>query len=494
MIFTMNSQTLKLAKSLGWFAIMASAVSQEYGAGINAVATTSIGTYPGIGNLVPLAMFVVGILLIPKVFMFQRFGSVASSSGGEYTWMSRTIHPRVGFYIHFLYFAGIVSAIGFLGYTTGTTLASTLVTLGVSGGVWFATFYGHLVIGLLIIWAIFALHISGVKNYGYLVMALFIFVLAAAFISMYAGFGTTNAAISSALSSKVFHGPITTVTLPGLTYSSFFGTMVLFIFAYGGLSAAPLLGGETKNAKRNMPIGIVMAWLVAVILFTLVALATFHAISGSNVYALIKSDNSYYATVPGILSLVAPTYIGAALSIIVTIIIAKTIAPEMMAASRTFFAWSGDSIIPKAFGHVNRFKAPDVSLFISAIIGSVFLIDTAYVGVSVVAIRSLSVLFVIFFLGVGVLLTSRKKEKEDWEKSVTTVSMLIAAIAGIIVALIMIPSVIIVPNVNILLQPSFQIVLSLIIALVIYESARIHAKKTRNADLTKEISDHLPME
>ncbi len=490
----MDYQTLKLAKVMGWFAIMASAVSQEYGAGINAVATTSIGTYPGIRNLVPLAMFVVGLLLIPKVFMFQKFGSVASSSGGEYTWMSRTIHPRVGFYIHFLYFAGIVSAIGFLGYTTGSTLASTLVGLGISNGAWFATFPGHIAIGLVVIWAIFAFHYSGVKNYGYLVIVLFLFVLAAALISMYAGFSTSNTAMLGALSSKVFKGPVPTVTLPGLTYTSFFGTMTLFIFAYGGLSAAPLLGGETKNTKKNMPRGIVMGWIVAIVLFTLVALATFHAISASLVYALIKSHDSYYATVPGILSLVAPTYVGDALSIIVTIIIAKTIAPEMMAASRTFFAWSGDAIMPKIFGHVNRFKAPDFSLFISALIGTLFLIDTSYVGVSVVAIRSVSVLLVIFFLGVGVLVTSRKKEKKNWEKSVTSISMRIAAVAGMIVALIMIPSVIIVPNVNIFLQPSFQIVMSLIIAFIIYEVARIKSRQLRNVDLSKEISDHLPLE
>ncbi|MFP3131171.1 MAG: APC family permease [Nitrososphaeria archaeon] len=490
----MSNQTLKLAKVVGWFAIMASAVSQEYGAGINAVATSSIGTYPGIGNLVPLAMFVTGLLLIPKVFMFQRFGSVASSSGGEYTWMSRTVHPRVGFYVHFLYWAGIVAAIGFLAYTTGSTLASTLVSLGISGGAWFATFYGHLVIGLLIIWAIFAVHASGVKSYGYFVIAIFFFVLAAALISMYGGFSITQLSMSAALSSKIFHGPIPQVALPSLTYNSFFGTVVLFVFAYGGLSAAPLLGGEAKNPKKDMPRGIVAAWLAALILFTLVAWAVFHAISPSNAYALVKSGKSYYATVPGILSLTAPKILGDALSIIVTIIIAKTVAPEMMAGSRTLFAWSEDSLVPKVFGHTNRFKAPDVALFFTALIGSLFLIETSYVGVPIVAIRSLSILFVILFLGVGVLMTSRKKEKKEWEKAVSTTSMLIAAIAGIIITLIIVPSVAYVPHVSIFLQPSVQIIISLIIAIVIYESARIYAKRKRGVDISQEIKSHLPLE
>ncbi|MEM0050544.1 MAG: APC family permease, partial [Candidatus Bathyarchaeia archaeon] len=485
---------LKLAKVIGWFAIMASAVSQEYGAGINAVATTSLGPYPGVGNLVPLAMLITGLLLIPKVFMFQRFGGVVPSSGGEYGWMSRTIHPRIGFYIHFLYFAGVIAAIGFLAYTTGSTLASTLVDLGITGGAWFATFSGHLLFGLILIWAIFGIHFSGVRSYGVLVIVLFAFVLTAALISMAVGFGTSQTALSSALTSKIFHGPIPTTKVPPLTYESFFGTMTLFIFAYGGLSAAPLLGGEAKNPKRDMPIGIIAAWIVAIVLFSLVAFAVFHALSASNAIALIKSKHSYYATVPGILSLVAPPIIGDILSIIVTIIIAKTIAPEMMAASRTLYAWSRDSTIPKIFGHTNRFKAPDFSLFIVALVGTVFLVDTSFVGVSVVAIRSLSVLFVIFFLGVGVLLTARKKEKKEWEKKVTTISMIIAAIVGIIVAIVMVPSVIVVPHTSLVLQPSFQILLSLIIAVIIYEASRLYMKAKTGLNLSEEISSALPQE
>ncbi|MEM3191255.1 MAG: amino acid permease [Candidatus Parvarchaeota archaeon] len=490
----MESQTLKLAKVVGWFTIMASAVSQEYGAGINAVATTSLGPYPGVGNLVPLAMFITGLLLIPKVFMFQRFGGVMPSSGGEYAWMSRTVHPRIGFYIHFLYFAGIIAAIGFVAYTVGSTLASTLVGFGITGGAWFATFSGHLLVGLIIIWAIFGIHFSGVRSYGVLVIIIFGIILAAALISMTIGFGTSQTAMSSALSSKVFHGPIPTTKVPPLTYGSFFGTMTLFIFAYGGLSAAPLLGGEAKNAKRNVPIGIIAAWIVAIVLFSLVTFAVFHVLSASNAIALIKSNHSYYATVPGILSLVAPPVVGDVLSILVTIIIAKTIAPEMMAASRTLYAWSRDSTIPKIFGHTNRFKVPDFSLFIVALVGTLFLVETCFVGVFVVAIRSISILLVIFFVGVGVLLTARKKEKKEWEKKVTTISMIIAAIAGIIVAIVMIPSVIWVPQTPLFFQPSFQILLSLIIAVIIYEASTLYIKAKTGLNLSEKISSTLPEE
>ena len=489
-----SDQVVKLAKVVGWVAIMASAVAQEYGAGINVVATSSIGTYPGIGNLVPLAMLVAGLILLPKVFMFQRFGSVISTSGGEYTWMSRTIHPRVGFYIHFLYFAGVVAGMGFLAYSVGLVLASTLVGLGISSGVWFATPIGHLVIGLIVIWLIFALHYTGVRNYAIFVIILLAIVLAAASISIVVGFATPSAIFIKAVANNFFHGSIPSITLPPLTYNAFFGTVVLFIFAYAGLSAAPLLGGETKNPKKDMPRGIWGGWLIVLVLFTLVALAVFHVMPAQVAYVLVKSKYSYYATVPGIISLVAPKYLGDILSILVLIILAKTIAPEMMATSRTLYEWSVDYILPKIFGHVNKFKAPDFSLFVAALIGTLFLMDTIVIGVPIVVIRSLSVLLVIVFLGIGVLLTSRKKEKKDWEKAITDVSMIAAAIAGIIVALIFIPSVIIVPHVPLLLQPSFQSVISLIIAAIIYEAARIYRKRRNGFDLNEMIKSYIPPE
>ncbi len=59
----------RLAKVVGVLAIMASALSQEYGSGINFVAPQSLSVYPKIEYLVPLAMFVTGLFYLPKVFL-----------------------------------------------------------------------------------------------------------------------------------------------------------------------------------------------------------------------------------------------------------------------------------------------------------------------------------------------------------------------------------------------------------------------------------------
>ncbi|MCH1772177.1 MULTISPECIES: APC family permease [Metallosphaera] len=490
----MSDKPFKLAKVIGPVAIIASAVSQEYGAGINAVATQSIGSYPAILNLVPAIMFITGLFMLPKVFMYQKFGKVASRSGGQYVWISRTTTPEVGFIVHFLYWIGIVSAIGFISYTVGSTLASTLVSLGISSGAWFATFTGHIVLGLALIWSFFLIHYTGVRSYGVVVTLLFALVLLGAIISMVAGFGTANSVYTGYLSSQIFHGTIPSYTTPPLTYSDIFGTVTLFIFAYAGISAAPLLGGEAKDPKKDMPRGIFLAWLIALVLFTLVSLAVFHAITGGQVFALIKSKYSYYATIPGILSISEPKLIGAIFSIIVTIIIMKTIMPQLLTSSRTLFAWGQDKILPEIFTHTNKFKAPDFSLLVCALFASIYLVYTTSVGVSAVDVRSLSVLLEMMALGAGVLLISTKSSKKEWEKEVTTIGAIIAGLAGIIVTLIIIPSVAVVPHVSILLQPSFQVILVIVIGFLIYEIAKMYNKRTKNIDLNDLIKKELPLE
>ena len=113
---------------------------------------------------------------------------------------------------------------------------------------------------------------------------------------------------------------------------------------------------------------------------------------------------------------------------------------------------------------------------------------------SAVDVRSLSVLLEMMALGAGVLLISTKSSKKEWEKEVTTIGAIIAGLAGIIVTLIIIPSVAVVPHVSILIKPSFQVILFIVIGFLIYEIAKMYNKRTKNIDLNDLIKKELPLE
>ncbi|HET8997266.1 MAG TPA: amino acid permease, partial [Acetobacteraceae bacterium] len=162
---------LRLARHVGLFAVMASAVAGEYGAGINFVAVQSLSVYPAVQYLVPVAMAVTGLVLVTKVFMFARFSRVMPRAGSAYVWIVRSVDPLLGFIAGFLWWISLTAAMGFIAFAFSTFLGSALTGLGLPGAL-LTTAPGRTVIGLAAIWGIYALHAAGVRHYGTFVSVL----------------------------------------------------------------------------------------------------------------------------------------------------------------------------------------------------------------------------------------------------------------------------------------------------------------------------------
>lgn len=484
-----------LAKQVGILAILASAVAQEYGTGINFVSTKVLTPYPGLGDLVPLVMLVTGIALFPKIFMFQKFARHASRASAEYVWIGRTLSPSVAFIMTFIWWVGLVFAIGVVAFSVGSILASTMVALGAPSGTFFSTVAGHIVIGLAVEWSFFGIHFTGVRTYGIIVSILLFLVFVAAIMTIIVGFMTSPDVFAKAVQNQGITIPTTSSTTT-FNLGNFLGAMVLFVFAYAGLSAAPLLGGETKDASKKQPVGIVMGWIIAMILYTIIAFAVFHVARPNVVVALINSNQTYFATVPGIMSLVAPKVVGDILTIIILVIVIKTMLPQLLSTSRLVFGWGEDRVFPPVFGGVNRYRAPVYALFLSAALGSVALIEDAFTGfVAGVVVRSISVLLLMAFVGFGVLAASLRKKKTDLEEKISTTGMKIAAILAIAVMALLVGSVAYTKGAPIYEQPLFTTAISAIIGGLIYFFAkRNYAKQHPGEDLGKKLKEELPID
>lgn len=486
----------KLLRIVGVFAIIASAVSQEYGSGINFVATNSLTVYPSIENLVPLAMLVTGVLYLPKVILYMRFSRVMSRAGGTYVWISRSLSLPIGFVISFLWWIGLVFAIGVLAYSFGSFLATGLSDVGLTGAQWFATPRGHIVIGLIAIWLIFFIHLSGVHSYGRLVTIALIFVVLNALLVIGYGFLTKPETFISAVQSQYHVQLISSTSGHGPTIGTFLSTCTLFIFAYGGISAAPLLGGEAKNAETTMPRGILFAWLIVLALFSLVAFAVFHAAPWWAIVQLIHAGHSSVTTTPGLIGLLSPHWLSALLNLVVALIVGKTLAPQMLGTSRMAFAFAQDKIFPQVFTRTAKTGSPSAALVLTAIVGSLGLIESALVGWSIgVTVRSISILAGLIFLGIGVLnLRFNSKYKNlPWASSIGTgVGMMVAAVLAILFGTLLIGSVLVVPKQPFLLQPAVQAIIVLIIGVVIYMRAAAVAR--RRDTLLHAVSMELPID
>ncbi|MDA8194123.1 MAG: APC family permease [Thermaerobacter sp.] len=486
----------QLAKVVGVVAVMASALSQEYGSGINFVATQSLGVYPTIESLVPLAMFVTGLFYLPKVFLFMRFGKIMPRAGGSYVWITRSLGMQIGFIVHFLWWASLAFAIGVLAFAFGTFLSAGLVSAGLAGGTFFVTPWGHILAGAVAIWLIFALHYRGIGNYAKLVTILLGAVLLAAAIVVAVGFSHTPALFVQAAQSKLHLAVTVPAHAPAPSLSAFLSVCTLFIFAYGGISAAPFLGGEAKNGERSIPLGILWAWLAAVVLFTLVAAALFHSAPWWAIVTLIHHGDTAYATTPGLVGLLGAPALAAGLNLLVALIVGKTIAPQMMGTSRLVFAWAQDHLFPARFAQTSRWHTPSAALLLSAVIGTLSLVQSSLVGWSIgVTFRSIAILLVLALLGIGVLNLrwGSRFRNTPWREPIAKGwGVLVAAILGIAIAVALIGSVLVVPKTPFYFQPAFQALVAVIAGVAIYQWAS--AKARASGIQIHEIAEDLPLE
>ena len=391
-----------LVRAVGVVVVALSAVAQEYGSGINFVMPRSLESYPDAQGLVPLAMLVAGLLLIPQVVLFARYSAVMPCAGATCIWLTRGLGPYAGFAITFLCFVGICGAIGFLAYATGTFLEDAAHASGLATQ-WFTTRAGHLVTGLAAIWLLTALHVSGVKNYGYLIYVAGVLVLVAAAIVIVAGFAGDPASAVAKISAMAGIHAAPRLSQPSLT--AFVSVTGLFMFAYGGLDASTSLAGEVADAQRNMPRGIVAGWAIALVLYTLVSYALFHAVPWWTALPIVESGHANLLTTPALVGMLTPRAIDVFLNLLVALVVVKTIAPQLLDASRILFACAQDGFVPKQLAATNAAHAPAAAIVLCAVMGSVFLVDAVFGGWQIgVALRATSIALLFGGLGLATVL------------------------------------------------------------------------------------------
>lgn len=466
-----------LVRAVGVVVVALSAVAQEYGSGINFVMPHSLESYPGAAGLVPLAMLVAGILLIPQVVLFARFSMVMPRAGATYVWLTRGLGPYAGFAIAFLWFVGICGAIGFLAFATGTFLGDAAHASGATT-LWFTTRIGHLVTGLAAIWLLAALHVSGVRNYGYLIYLAGVLVFLAAAIVIIAGFAAEPA---SAVARITAAAGIHATPLPSHpSGAAFISVIGLLMFAYGGLDASTSLAGEVTDARRNMPRGIVAGWAIALVLYTLVSYALFHAVPWWTALPIVQSGKGYLLTTPALVGLLTPRAVDVFLNVLVAVVVVKTIAPQLLDASRFLFAWAQDGFVREQFAGTNQAHAPAAAVVFSAAIGSAFLFDAVFGGWQIgVALRAISIALVFAGLGLATVLLawwpSWRRMREFAPQCTGGASVKTMAVCAVLIGVILAASVAHEHGAAWYLQPWFQLAVATLLSIVLARRAHKRA-------------------
>ena len=234
--------------------------------------------------------------------------------------------------------------------------------------------------------------------------------------------------------------PANTGTLGEFGFSGILRGAAIVFFAFLGFDAVSTAAQETKNPKRDMPIGILMSLAVTTVLYMLFA----HVMTGVVHYSAfdgqagiapvaIAIDHMGQAGADG---LIHPDYPWLNRAIVLAILMGycSVIMVTLLGQSRVFLSMSRDGLLPPLFSHIHEtYRTPARSnLLFMVLVGLL----AAFVPASVAGeMCSIGTLFAFSLVCAGVLIVRRTMP--DAPRSFKTPWVPFVPIGGIITCMVM---------------------------------------------------------
>ena len=286
------------------------------------------------GVVTPWAYLFGGALLCLQALSAAQLARVFPSAGGWYTWIARALHPRAGF------FAGVLFSVWLppVGALTLSFLAKTVLEPSIKAE-YDVTIYWWIWVALCLALVIYFAYQGIVLSEKGLIIT-----------------GTIEIVIMVALaiSGLASPGPGGFSLAPlnpgnfGLATNLFLG-VVFSIFAFSGWESTGPLAEESKNPKRNVPIGLVGSVIVLMIYFVFVTWGYLVGIGVDKVGGIPTASAFPVAT------LAQRVWSGAWVFLLFALLnsaIAVSIAC-FNGGTRTWYGMGRSGVLPAALGKVN---------------------------------------------------------------------------------------------------------------------------------------------
>jgi amino acid transporter len=294
------------------------------------------------GVVTPWAYLFGGALLALQALNAAQLAKVFPSAGGWYTWIARTFHPRAGF------FAGVLFSIWLppVGALTLSFLAHDVLEpsikkeygVDIPWWIWVAVCLALVIYFAYqgIVLSERALIITGVIE---------IVIMVALALS---GFASPGPGGFSA-------GPLNPGNF-GLAGNLFLG-VVFSIFAFSGWESTGPLAEESKNPKRNVPIGLVGSVIILMIYFVIVTWGYLVGIG-------VDKTGSIPSAAAWPVATLAQRVWGGAWVFLLFALLNSAIAVSIACfngGTRTWYAMGRSGVLPAALGKVNPNKKTPIN-------------------------------------------------------------------------------------------------------------------------------------
>ena len=294
------------------------------------------------GLVTPWAYLFGGILLGLQALSAAQLAKVFPSAGGWYTWIARAFHPRAGF------FAGVLFSIWLPPVATLTMafLAKTVLEPSIKAEYGVDVPWWIWVVAGVALVVFFAYQGISISEKALIITGLIEIVIMVAL--AFTGLASPGPGGFS-------FGPLNPGNF-GLAGNLFLG-VVFSIFAFSGWESTGPLAEESKNPKRNVPIGLVGSVVLLTIYFVFVTWGYLVGIGVSKVGAIPTASAFPVATL-------AQRVWGGGWVLLLFALLNSAIALSIACfngGTRTWYAMGRSGVLPKMVGKVNPTRKTPVN-------------------------------------------------------------------------------------------------------------------------------------
>jgi basic amino acid/polyamine antiporter, APA family len=350
------------------------------------------------------AWLVGGIVTIFGALGNAEIAGMLADTGGEFVYFKKIYNRFFAFIYGWSLFTVIQTAtISSLAYVFAQSLGSIVpiphllqpLEHFTIGGVFYPfQDFGIKFTAISLILVLTYLNISGLKSGAGVSRAIVYLVFACLFIIVVFGLGSkVSTPAQSIRLSELGNG---TVTL-----SSFFTAMLAAFWAYQGWVSVGFIGGEVKDAKKNIPKGIIIG-VALVILIYLVVNFTYLSLLSIPQLEQIHSAGNQIAAVEAVRSFWG-SYGVVFISLLILVTTLGCTNASILTGARPYFAMAQDRLFFSPVAKINKHNVPSNSLLWQGIWASVLVLSGSFDQLTDMLIFAVFIFYGANSLGVFIL-------------------------------------------------------------------------------------------
>jgi amino acid transporter len=388
-----------LVREIGLFTAVAIPLTHTIGGGINKLLI--LASYENPGANVPMAYILAGLPVLMTAIAYTLLAVSMPRTGGDYIYVSRGIHPVLGFLTSWGFWWTEIMSLGIIAYydvdfwglgfrianqATGSEFAARMAdTLkeGTPACLWVAV----LIVILSAVITLFGARIYGaIINFGLFLGVIGSFVMVVYFIGRSPG-------DAASLWNQTYGGYEEIVELAkasgwekvGFSAAATGGAAIGAVWAYIGFTAAAYMGGEIKNPSRGMVWSITISAILIIAYYVFIGVMVYRAFGDfipQYAFCVNEVPDQLGEIVANYPSPLLPTFAAALapgqhtlqmiMALSAAIWLLNDIPAFFLVASRLLFSWSFDRFFPEKIAEVNdRWHSPHYAILVTTIGGLV---------------------------------------------------------------------------------------------------------------------------